>query len=98
MKQFYVLLKFGPKDIPYIGVAGGGGGGGGGGGQGGPPPNGNFTNDKNDDTKPIVSCVSVCFSIFCLQQYTRTTAIGNNNNIDNQGGPFPLNLNFCQSI
>ena len=46
------------------------------------PSNWNATNEKNDDAKPMVSSVSVSFSIFRVQQYTRKTAIGNNTNID----------------
>ena len=57
--------------------------------------NWNATNDKNVSKKPIVSSVSIFFSIFCVQQYTRTAVI--NNNIDDQRAG-PPQFNFCQSI
>ena len=51
----------------------------------GPSSNRNAANVKNDDTtKSIVYSVSVTFSVFRVQQYTGTTAIGNNINIHNQ--------------
>ena len=59
------------------------------------PSNWNATNDKNVTKKTIVSSVSIFFSIFCVQQYTRTAV--NNNNIDNQGAG-PPQFNFCLSI
>ena len=45
-------------------------------------PNWNATNDKHVTKKPIVSSVSVSFSFFRVQQYTRTSVI--NDNIDNK--------------
>ena len=44
---------------------------------------------KNDDTKCTVYSVAVSFSIFRQQQYTRTTVISNNINIDNQEAQVP---------
>ena len=65
-----------------------------GGAEGSLSPNRNATYDKNDDTKPFVSSVSVSFSIFCVQQYMHATANGNLININNQGAPSI----YCQSI
>ena len=54
-----------------------------GGEQGGRPLKSKAISDKNMTKKPIVSLASVFFSIFHVQQYTRTTVIINN--IDNLG-------------
>ena len=70
-----------------------------GGGAGNPPPDRNAINDKSDDTKPIVSSVSVCFCVFRAQKYSHTTAVCNNINIDDKGARSPsiqiffMNLN-----
>ena len=59
--------------------------------------NRNETNDKNVAKKPIVSSVSVSFSIFRVQQYTRTTII--NNNIDYKGAQAPsTQLSFANQL
>ena len=47
------------------------------------------------DKNPVVSSISIFFSIFCVQQYMHTAII--NNNIDDQWAG-PPQFNFCQSI